>query len=210
MAFLGALGATGLVILLAHQPRRLPSDRLLLAGVAVSFMMFSGANLLLYLGDQRAASSVLFWMLGGLGLARWNVIVLPSIVALVCGAILLARRRELNAVMTGDLAAVSLGVSVSRIRHEVFLVSAVMTGTMVAVSGAIGFVGLVTPHLCRRLVGPEHGRLLPVVALSGAILLIWADVIARTLIAPEDLPIGIITGGLGGLSMIVLIRRHPA
>ena len=108
--------------------------------------------------------------------------------------------------MTGDLAAVSLGVPVSRMRWEIFLVSALVTGAMVAVSGAIGFIGLVTPHLCRPLVGAEHGRLLPVSALGGAILLIWADVAARTLIAPEDLPIGVVTALLGGTFFIVLMR----
>lgn len=206
LAFLGALLATVMVIALAHRQGRLDSDRLLLSGVAISFVMLAGANLLLYLGDQRAASSILFWTLGGVGLARWSLLGVPAFVALAGGILLLARRRELNALMTGDLAAVSLGVPVSKIRWEIFLVSALMTAAMVAVSGAIGFVGLVTPHLCRPLVGPEHGRLLPVSALGGAILLIWADVAARTLIAPEDLPIGVVTALLGGMFFIALMR----
>jgi iron complex transport system permease protein len=206
MAFFGALLATAMVIALAHRRGRLDSDRLLLSGVAVSFVMLAAANLLLYLGDQRAASSILFWTLGGVGLARWSLLGVPASLAFLGGILLLGRRRELNALMTGDLAAVSLGVPVSRMRWEIFLVSALVTGAMVAVSGAIGFVGLVTPHLCRPLVGAEHGRLLPVSALGGAILLIWADVAARTLIAPEDLPIGVVTALLGGTFFIVLMR----
>ncbi|AKM31183.1 ABC transporter permease [Pandoraea faecigallinarum] len=206
LAFAGAALATLAVIGLAHRHGRLERDRLLLAGVAVSFVMLAAANLLLYLGDQRAASSVLFWTLGGLGLARWDMLAIPAAVALAGGVALFGRRRELNALMTGDLAAVTLGVDVPRVRAEVFLIGAFVTGAMVAVSGAIGFVGLVTPHACRPVVGAEHARLLPVSALLGAVLLIWADVLARTAIAPEDLPIGVVTALAGGGCFVVLLR----
>ncbi|MFG6979126.1 FecCD family ABC transporter permease [Burkholderia pseudomallei] len=207
-AFAGALAATALVIALAYRRGRLEPERLLLAGVAVSFMMTALANLLLYLGDPRAASSVLFWMLGGVGLARWDLLAAPACCAAFAALLLFARRRELNALMSGDVAAVSLGVPVARMRREVFVIASFATGAMVAVSGAIGFVGLVTAHLCRRLVGAEHARLLPVAGLSGAALLVWADVAARTLAAPEDLPIGIVTAGLGGAFFVALMRRR--
>ncbi|MBN3500765.1 FecCD family ABC transporter permease [Burkholderia cenocepacia] len=207
-AFAGALAATGCVVALAYRGGRLESDRLLLAGVSVSFMMAAFGNLLLYLGDQRAASSVLFWMLGGVGLARWDLLPVPAVCAVLAGGALYARRRELNALMSGDVAAASLGVPSARMRREVFVVASFATGAMVAVSGAIGFVGLVTPHLCRRVVGAEHGRLLPVAALAGAILLVWADVAARTLAAPEDLPIGIVTALFGSLFFVALLRRR--
>lgn len=207
-AFAGALAATALVIALAYRRGRLEPERLLLAGVAVSFMMTALANLLLYLGDPRAASSVLFWMLGGVGLARWDLLAAPACCAAFAALLLFARRRELNALMSGDVAAVSLGVPVARMRREVFVIASFATGAMVAVSGAIGFVGLVTPHLCRRLVGAEHARLLPVAGLSGAALLVWADLAARTLAAPEDLPIGIVTAGLGGAFFVALMRRR--
>ncbi|VVE27876.1 FecCD family ABC transporter permease [Pandoraea anhela] len=206
MAFAGAACATLAVIVLAHRHGRLERDRLLLAGIAVSFVMLAGANLLLYLGDQRAASSVLFWTLGGLGLARWDLLAIPGAIAFAGAVVLIGRRRALNALMTGDLAAVTLGVNVPRVRAEVFLTSALVTGAMVAVSGAIGFVGLVTPHACRPFVGAEHGRLLPVSALLGAVLLIWGDVLARTLIAPEDLPIGVVTALVGGGCFVALLR----
>ncbi|MEK6356044.1 MAG: iron ABC transporter permease [Burkholderia cenocepacia] len=207
-AFAGALAATACVVALAYRSGRLESDRLLLAGVSVSFMMAAVGNLLLYLGDQRAASSVLFWMLGGVGLARWDLLPVPAVCAVLAGGALHARRRELNALMSGDVAAASLGVPSARMRREVFVVASFATGAMVAVSGAIGFVGLVTPHLCRRVVGAEHGRLLPVAALAGAILLVWADVAARTLAAPEDLPIGIVTALFGSLFFVALLRRR--
>jgi iron complex transport system permease protein len=208
VAFAGALAATALVIVLAYRRGRLESDRLLLSGVAVSFVMMAAANLLLFMGDQRAASSVLFWTLGGVGLARWDMLGIPALFAALGGLLLAGRHRQLNALATGDLAAASLGISIAAMRCEVFAVGALVTGAMVAVSGAIGFVGLVTPHLCRALVGADHARLLPVSALAGAILLIWADVAARMLIAPEDLPIGIVTALIGGFFFVVLMRRR--
>lgn len=206
LAFVGALLAMILVVALGAGRGRFNSERLLLSGVAVSFVMAASANLLLYMGDQRAAASVLFWMLGGLGLARWEMLPAPALAALIGISWLLARRRELNALMTGDATAASLGVPVARVRAEIFVVCSLLTASMVAVSGAIGFVGLVAPHICRKLVGGEHRRLLPMTALFGAILLLWADVAARTMIAPEDLPIGIVTALFGGVSLLVLMR----
>lgn len=206
MAFAGALAAMALAVALGARAGRLDSQRLLLSGVSVSFVMMALANLLLYLGDQRAASSVLFWMLGGLGLARWDLLGVPSVFAAAGMVLLAARRRELDALMSGDVAAATLGVDVARMRREVFVASSLVTAAMVAVSGAIGFVGLVAPHVCRRLVGAGHARLLPASALFGAVLLVWSDVAARLLAAPDDLPIGVITSLFGGACFIWLIR----
>ncbi|PRE45450.1 FecCD family ABC transporter permease [Burkholderia multivorans] len=206
MAFAGALAAMALAVALGARAGRLDSQRLLLSGISVSFVMMALANLLLYLGDQRAASSVLFWMLGGLGLARWDLLGAPALFAAGGMALLAARRRELDALMSGDVAAVTLGVDVARVRREVFVVSSLVTAAMVAVSGAIGFVGLVAPHVCRRMVGAGHVRLLPASALFGAVLLVWADVAARMLAAPDDLPIGVVTSLFGGACLVWLVR----
>ncbi len=206
-AFAGALGATALVILLGVRAGRLDSSRLLLSGVAVSFAMMALANLLIYLGDPRAAQSVLFWMLGGLGLARWSLLPVPVLCLVAGGLLLMGRRRELNALTSGDVAAAALGVDVSARRRELFVVCSLLTAAAVAVSGAIGFVGLVVPHVCRRLFGAEHGALLPMAALGGALALVWADVLARILIAPDDLPIGVITALIGGAMLVGLVRR---
>ncbi|WP_321870721.1 FecCD family ABC transporter permease [Paraburkholderia tropica] len=206
-AFVGALAATALVIGCGTRGARLDAQRLLLAGVAMSFVLMALANLLLYMGDQRASASVLFWMLGGLGLARWSLLGIPA--AFVAGGLLLliARRRELNALMSGDTVAATLGLNVARVRRELFVVCSLLTAAMVAVSGAIGFVGLVAPHIARRLVGTDHARVLPASALVGALLLVWADVTARTLIAPDDLPVGVVTGLFGGAFFVLLIGR---
>lgn len=207
-AFAGALASMLLVLAIASRSGRLESDRLLLAGVAVSFVMMAASNLLLYLGNPHAASSVLFWMLGGLGLARWELLWLPAVCLLLALAVLLGLGRALNALMAGEQSAVSLGLEPRRVRLLVFVVASLLTGVLVSLSGAIGFVGLMLPHVARFLVGAEHRRLLPVAALLGALFLVWVDVAARTWLAPQDLPIGIVTAAIGGVFFVALLRRR--
>ncbi|WP_059003499.1 FecCD family ABC transporter permease [Pseudomonas syringae] len=206
-AFAGSLVSLCLVLWLASHKGRLDSQRLLLGGVAVSFVMMAIANLSLFLGDHRASASVLFWMLGGLGLARWELLTVPLITVMSGWILLQGLGRSLNALMGGDQTATSLGLQVRNVRLLVFLIASLMTGVLVALCGSIGFVGLMVPHIARRLVGSEHRRLLPVATLMGALLMIWVDVISRTLIAPEDLPIGIATALLGGVFFIFMMKR---
>ena len=207
-AFAGALTSMLLVLAIASRSGRLESDRLLLAGVAVSFVMMAASNLLLYLGNPHAASSVLFWMLGGLGLARWELLWLPALCLALALAVLLGLGRALNALMAGEQSAVSLGLEPRRVRLLVFVVASLLTGVLVSLSGAIGFVGLMLPHVARFLVGAEHRRVLPVAALLGALFLVWVDVAARTWLAPQDLPIGIVTAAIGGAFFVALLRRR--
>ncbi|NMY37260.1 MULTISPECIES: iron ABC transporter permease [unclassified Pseudomonas] len=207
-AFIGALLSMLLVLAIASRHGRLDSDRLLLCGVAVSFVMMAVANTLLFLGDHRASSAVLFWMLGGLGLARWELLAIPSASVLLGLVLLLGMARPLNALMAGEQTAVTLGLNARNVRLRVFLIASLMTGVLVAISGSIGFVGLMIPHIARRLIGAEHRRLLPVSALLGSVFLVWVDVAARTLIAPEDLPIGVATAAIGGLFFIALMRKR--
>ncbi|WAJ37596.1 iron ABC transporter permease [Pseudomonas sp. GOM7] len=207
-AFVGALTSMLLVLAIASRGGRLESDRLLLAGVAVSFVMMAASNLLLYLGNPHAASSVLFWMLGGLGLARWELLWLPALCLALALVVLLGLGRALNALMAGEQSAVSLGLEPRRVRLLVFVVASLLTGVLVSLSGAIGFVGLMLPHVARFLVGAEHRRVLPVAALLGALFLIWVDVAARTWQAPQDLPIGIVTAAIGGVFFVALLRRR--
>ncbi|MGA8138392.1 iron ABC transporter permease [Pseudomonas sp. MWU12-2037] len=207
-AFIGALASMLAVLAIASRNGRLDSDRLLLCGVAVSFVMMALANLLLFLGDHRASSAVLFWMLGGLGLARWELLPIPAASVLLGLVLLVSMARPLNALMAGEQTAVTLGLSARNVRLKVFLIASLMTGVLVSISGSIGFVGLMVPHIARYLVGAEHRRLLPVSALLGSLFLVWVDVAARTLIAPEDLPIGVATAAIGGLFFIGLMRRR--
>lgn len=209
MAFLGALGATLLVLGVAQFATATSADRLVLAGVAVSFIVMSAANVLIFLGDPRAVHTVVFWMLGGLGLAQWGQLIYPLAILLVCSAYLWANAGNLSAMTIGDETAATLGIPVGRFRLTIFVVGALITGVMVAFSGIIGFVGLMIPHIVRLIVGGDYTRVLPVSALFGAIFLLWADIIARTVMAPDDIPIGIVTGLIGGLFFIWLLRRNP-
>lgn len=209
MAFLGALGATLIVLGVSQFAAATSADRLVLAGVAVSFIVMSGANVLIFLGDPRAVHTVVFWMLGGLGLAQWSQLIYPLVILLACGAYLWANASNLNAMTVGDETASTLGIPVGRFRLTVFVVGAMITGVMVAFSGIIGFVGLMIPHIVRLIVGGDYKRVLPVSALCGAIFLLWADIFARTVMAPDDIPIGIITGLIGGVFFVWLLRRNP-
>ncbi|AWA37623.1 ABC transporter permease [Pseudomonas fluorescens] len=207
-AFIGALLSMFLVLGIANRQGRLDSDRLLLCGVAVSFVMMAIANLLLFMGDHRASSAVMFWMLGGLGLARWELLAVPALSVLLGLILLIGMARPLNALMAGEQTAVTLGLNARAVRLRVFVIASLMTGVLVSISGSIGFVGLMVPHIARRLIGAEHRRLLPACVLLGSVFLVWVDVAARTLIAPEDLPIGVATAALGGLFFIGLMRRR--
>lgn len=207
MAFAGALVATVAVPAVAAATRSMQADRLVLTGVAVAFIFSALGNLLVFLGDPRAANSVVFWMLGGLGLAQWAHLPVPVAVLALALCYLLPRARHLNALAMGDETAATLGINVPFLRVSLFLVTALMTGVMVAFSGAIGFVGLMVPHLARMIFGSDNALVLPVSALVGALVLIWADLAARLVMAPEDLPIGVVTGLVGGLSFIWLMRR---
>ncbi|MFT6076110.1 MAG: iron complex transport system permease protein [Yoonia sp.] len=209
LAFVGALGATLLVLGVSQFAAATSADRLVLAGVTVSFIVMSAANALIFLGDPRAAHTVVFWMLGGLGLAQWSQLIFPLVIFACGGAYLIANARNLNAMTIGDETAATLGIPVRRFRLTVFVVGALITGVMVAFSGIIGFVGLMIPHIVRLIVGGDYTRVLPVSALCGAIFLLWADIFARTVMAPDDIPIGIITGLIGGVFFVWLLRRNP-
>ena len=211
MAFFGALCATALVFGISHFANATSAARLVLTGVAVSFIIMAAANILIFLGDAHATHTVVFWMLGSLGRARWDQLIYPLIILLVCGTWLLTKSAALNAMTVGDETASTLGISVTRFRLLIFIIGALITGVMVAFSGIIGFVGLMVPHVVRMLVGGDYFRVLPVSALIGSTFLVWADIAARTVMAPEDMSIGIITGLVGGVFFIwVLSRRELA
>lgn len=211
-AFLGALAASLLVFFLARANGHVTSIRLLLAGIAVGYALSATTSFLIFASDNAEGSrSVMFWLLGSLALARWDAfLMLVLAITLVSAAFLMLWSRRLDALSIGDETARALGVPPVSTRVQLLVVVSLCTGSVVAAAGAIGFVGLVVPHLGRRLVGAAHARLLPVVALLGAILLIWADAGARVLMQPRELPIGIITALVGAPFLLLLIRRMHA
>ncbi|RWA69491.1 iron ABC transporter permease [Mesorhizobium sp.] len=206
-AFTGGILAAAIVLLLVSRVRGQGPERLILAGLAVSFMFTALTNYLVFAGDQRAAHSVLFWTMGGLGLARWDNIGLAALGAVIILAYGLWNRRRFDAFLAGESAAESLGVPVAGMRRTTFLIAALATAILVAVAGVIGFVGLMIPHLGRPLAGPLHRPLIAICALFGAILLLASDLLARTLLPPQELPIGIITSSLGAFFVVTLLMR---
>ena len=211
-AFLGALAASVLVFLVARTAGRVTSVRLLLAGVAVGYALYAATSFLIFAsGSAEGARSVMFWLLGSLGLAQWDApLAVVAVVVLGTVALLTLEGRRLDALAIGDETAHTLGVSPEAFRMTLLVVVALCIGVVVSASGSIGFVGLVVPHLARRAVGGTHVRAVPVAALMGAVLLVWADVVARTLLQPQEIPIGIITSLVGAPFLLVLIRRLHA
>ena len=210
-AFAGALVSILLVYLLARTRNAVTPIRLILVGVAVSAMFQAFTNYIVYTApDDAAVREATFWMLGGLGSAEWADV--PLLAGLVPPALLLmlALAKPLNAMMMGDSSAVTLGVNLTVVRNVLIGVTALLTASSVAVSGCIGFVGLVIPHLVRSVVGPDHRKLVPLAALFGAIFLIWVDVGARIIKPPAEIPVGILTAFLGAplFLWMIKVRRY--
>ncbi|MFM9370488.1 FecCD family ABC transporter permease [Streptomyces sp. Da 82-17] len=207
-AFLSALAAMVLVYAVARSPYGFTPLRLILTGTALAFG-FEAITTVMVFGAARgeAARSVMMWLLGSLGGATWAQVPLAGATVLAGWAWLRARAESLNALSVGDETAAALGVQAERLRRELFFVTAAVTGTVVAVSGAIGFVGLMVPHVVRMLVGADHRRVLAVAPLLGAVLLVWADVLSRILLAPAELPVGVITAVVGVPAFLLLMRR---
>ena len=212
LAFLGALGAALIVFLIARAGGRVTSLRLLLSGVAVGYALTAVTNLLIFSSDSAEGSrSVMFWMLGSLSLARWNAFLLIAVLSAILGTVLmLTGARGLDALSAGDEIAHGLGIAPDRARIGFLLLVSLCTAAAVAGAGAIGFVGLVIPHLARRLVGARHRVLVPAAALLGALFLLWADAFARVVMQPQELPIGVLTAAIGAPFLLVLVRRLHA
>ena len=206
-AFLGSLVATVFVLGVSRFTDSTSADRLVLVGVAISFIVMAGANILIFLGDPRATHTVVFWMLGGLGFAQWDHLIYPLIILFLCGGWIFSQKDNLNAMTVGDETAATLGIDVRRFRIFIFIGCALITGVMVSFSGVIGFVGLMVPHIVRMITGGDYIRVIPISAVFGAILLLWADIVARTIMSPEDMPIGIVTGLVGGIFFIWMIKK---
>lgn len=207
-AFVSTLLTAVVVYLLARVRGRLHAGRMIMAGVALGQLLGGVTSfLLLRTQDAGAQRQVLFWLLGSLAGAEWDVTLRTAVVvaALVAVAALAAGR--LNLLVLGDNAAAALGSDAGRLRALLLVVIALLTGTVVAASGGVGFIGLIVPNLTRLLVGADHRKVLPVCALLGALLVVWADTGARLVLAPTELPIGILTAAIGVPVFLYLLRR---
>lgn len=209
MGFAGAFGVSLLVMLLSNVGGRTNSVRLLLAGMALSSVCSAVSSFVVYFAhDRDGMMSVTYWLMGSLAGAKWERIafLLPFLTA--CTLFFWAQSRTLNLMLLGDEVSVTLGTDLHRCRIVYLLVSSAMIGFIVYSAGMIGFVGLIIPHVARMLFGTDHRRLLPVSALLGAILLVWSDVLCRSLIPRSELPIGILTSMIGAPCFVYLMARR--
>lgn len=206
-AFGGALLLTLLVYGLARSDGRTQVVTLILIGVAMNSIAGGLIGLANFLADDAQLRSIVFWTLGSLAGATWRT-VLPVALATACGLLLLPRyARTLNLIVLGEREAFHLGVNTERMRLIVIALATLIAGAGVAVAGIVGFVGLVVPHLLRIVIGPDHRFLLPASAIGGAILLLGADLVARTIVTPAELPLGVVTALIGGPYFLFLLRR---
>jgi iron complex transport system permease protein len=180
---------------------------LLLTGVVIAMIMDAVTSYItLSAPNALGLHNATFWMSGSLAGAKWGYLQLPLFVIILCLTLLMINYRALNALLLGEETAGTLGVNVRSTQKMLILIASLLAGVTIAVSGTIGFIGLIVPHMTRLLVGSDHKRVLPVSALLGGILVVWTDVVARIIIAPEELPIGILTALLGGPFFIWLLK----
>src|SRR6266498_2521701 len=208
LAFSGALVATLAVYRLAHGRTGATPDRLILAGVIVTTFLSSAIVFITTLMDATRIRSFTFWLLGDLSGATANLLAITIFIAITGTIMLSANARSLNLLMLGERDAFDLGVEVSRVRLLVFIAASLLVGSAVASSGSVGYVGLVVPHLVRLSLGSDNRITVPAAALAGAVFVIVADTIARTVIAPRELPVGAITALIGAPLFIYLLKRR--
>jgi len=206
-ALTGALLAVGLTVALAMRDGKIPVMVLLLAGVAVSMLMGALTSGILTFMNENRLREFLFWVVGGLDYRRWEHVYLAAGPIIIGILILFLLARHLNIMVLGDQEARSVGVPVAFFRLILLVISALTTATAVCVSGTIGFVGLVVPHIMRLLLGPEHRTLLPACALAGGLFLVACDTLGRLVIPPSEVRVGIMTALLGAPYFLYLLRK---
>ncbi len=207
-AFLGGLLATRLLWRLAHTPLGVQVTVLLLSGLALNALVGALIGLLTFLASEQELRSLTFWTLGGFSALTWRLLLAGLPLGLLAFFLLLPLARGLNALALGEREAFHLGVDLERLKGRLVAGSALGVGVAVSLAGGIGFIGLLAPHLFRLLAGPDHRFLLPGSALLGASLTVLADLLARTLAAPSEIPVGVLTALLGGPFFLYLVLRH--
>lgn len=205
-AFVGALLTTVVVYRLARVGSTVPVARLLLSGVAVGSFLSALVSVVIVFGERRV-SAVVFWLMGSLSHGDWAGVLLLLPYFLIGVIVTVVHARDLNAMLLGEEGAHHLGIEVDKVKRNLLLATSLLTGAAVAVSGVIGFVGLIIPHGVRMLIGSDHRILVPAATLAGAIFLTLADAAGRTIMAPTEIPVGAITALVGGPFFLMLLRR---
>lgn len=211
-AFLGALISIALSLRIATIRNKVTATQLVLAGIAVSALFGALTNLMIYytaVGSDKVKTAT-YWMMGSLSGASWDRLLYASIAFVACFVLIMLLTRKLDVLMLGDDVAATVGVDTSRLKLVIIVIATLLTGVIVSISGTIGFVGLTIPHITRSIVGTKHVRLVPASMLTGGTFLVIADILSRVLVAPEELPIGVVSAFFGAPFFLYLIRRSNA
>lgn len=206
MAFIGAIITVYIVYRLSYSKRGLPTITFLLAGVAMGFLLNAVMSFLMVLGTN-SLHKVVYWLMGSLATASWQEIITILPYYFIALIIIIFHINDLNTLLLGEENAYNLGLDIERVKLRLIFTAALITAAVVSVSGIIGFIGLVVPHIARILIGPDHRKMIPVAALLGGLFLLISDNLARTLLAPMEIPVGIITALAGGPYFIYLLRK---
>ena len=208
-AFIGAFAISLAIVFIANMGGRANAVKLLLAGMALSAVCSAFSSFIVYFAnDKDGIQSITYWLMGSMAGAKWSTLQVMIPMSIVIPLFFYTQSKILNLMLLGDDTAITLGVDLHRYRQTYLLVSALLVGFAVYAAGMIGFVGLIVPHVSRMLVGADHRRLLPIAALSGAIFLVWADVLCRIIIPQTELPIGILISMIGAPCFIYLMVKR--
>ncbi|MBX9186158.1 iron ABC transporter permease [Clostridium sp. K04] len=210
MGFIGAFGVSILVLIISNIGGRSNSIKLLLAGMALSSVCSSFSSFLVYISDDsQKLKTITFWLMGSLAGAKWNEIVIIMPIIILGVIFFMTQYRTLNLMLLGDEVSITLGTDLHKFRIIYLVITSLMIGLLVYVSGMIGFVGLIIPHIVRMIFGTDHKKIIPISALLGAIILIWADVLSRALIKGTEIPIGIVISIIGSpLFVWLMIKKN--
>ncbi len=203
VAFIGSMLTTALLFAISRKN----TGSLLLTGISLNFLLSALTTLTIYLSD-RQAENILFWTLGSLGNSSWTRLLTLSIITLCAVIIVYGNANAMDLLLLDDSTAISSGLNIRRTRILLLVIASIVTATVVCFSGIIGFVGLMSPHFMRILVGPKHKRLIPLSMMMGSVILMFSDIICRFIVPPSELPIGIVTSILGAPVFMMLLRRR--
>ena len=207
LAFIGSILTAFIVYNIARVGNKVPTNTLLLSGISVSFLLSSMISLIMVF-NRQSVEKIIFWIMGSVSTANWNQVIILMPFVLIGLLVLIAFSNDLNIMLTGDETAKNLGIEVENFKKLILIISSIIVAACVSVSGVIGFVGLIIPHIIRLIFGPDHKILIPFSAVGGAIFMILSDTLARTMASPAEIPVGAITSIIGAPYFIYLLIKN--
>ncbi|EHO19431.1 hypothetical protein HMPREF9466_01362 [Fusobacterium necrophorum subsp. funduliforme 1_1_36S] len=198
LAFIGAMVAMVFVYIISSRDKFKSNSTLILTGISIAMLCNAIIQLIIaFAPDNAKIRGIVFWTMGGLGGTHWEDIPVLFIVSIIGFIITYILAEQLNIISMGEETAIILGVQLDRLNRILLVSVSVMVGAIVSISGSIGFVGLIIPHIVRKLIGSDHKKLIPIATLTGALFLVWTDIVSRIIVAPKELPIGVLTSLIG-------------